>query len=133
VAVVQNEYNGQTYANIGLIRPDKSAEPLQALGQIRAPEGAPNRTTGTSARPAADDASGGEDWRRVRVHVGKHKGLDLGDLDREAVEALAAKWLPQALEMDKPLKADRELIAALRKAGEALADGRGTDGGDEPF
>ena len=38
------------------------------------------------------------------------------------MEALLTKWLPQALEMDKPLKADRELIAALQQAKQALAD-----------
>jgi hypothetical protein len=37
------------------------------------------------------------------------------------VEALLAKWLPTALEMEKPLKADRELIAALQQAKEALS------------
>ena len=52
--------------------------------------------------------------------MGKHKGLDLGDLDRDAVEALVTKWLPNALEKEKPLKADRELIAALQHAREAL-------------
>jgi hypothetical protein len=57
----------------------------------------------------------------VKVHVGKHSGLDLGELDREAVEALLTKWLPTALEMEKPLKADRELIAALQQAKEALS------------
>jgi hypothetical protein len=56
----------------------------------------------------------------VKVHVGRHIGIDLGELDRESVEALATKWLPTALDMEKPLKADRELIAALQLAKAAL-------------
>ena len=57
----------------------------------------------------------------MKVHVGRHAGIDLGELDRESVEALATKWLPTALEMEKPLKADRELIAALQQAKQALS------------
>ena len=57
----------------------------------------------------------------MKVHVGRHTGIDLGELDRESVEALLTKWLPTALEMEKPLKADRELIAALQQAKQALA------------
>ena len=64
-----------------------------------------------------DDAT---DWRRTKVHVGKHSGLDLGDLDRESVEALVVRWLPDAMENPKPLKADRELIGALQAAAEVL-------------
>jgi hypothetical protein len=68
------------------------------------------------------------------VHVGRHTGSDLGELDRESVEALVTKWLPTALEMDKPLKADRELIAALQQAKQALAsDDDGEDDDNIPF
>ena len=56
----------------------------------------------------------------MKVHVGRHTGIYLGELDRESVEALLTKWLPTALEMEKPLKADRELIAALQLAHVAL-------------
>ena len=57
----------------------------------------------------------------MKVHVGKHTGIDLGELDRESVEALLTKWLPTAIEMEKPLKADRELISALQQAKEAVS------------
>ena len=56
------------------------------------------------------------DWRRTKVHVGKHSGLDLGDLDRAAVNALIGLWLPEAKAKAKPLADDRRLMAALEAA-----------------
>ena len=72
------------------------------------------------------------------AQLSKHSGIDLGELDREAVEALATKWLPAALEMEKPLKADRELISALQLAKQALTTGEteeanGEEEGNCPF
>ena len=123
VSVVHNDYNGTTYANIGLIRPDKSGEPLKPSGKYTRQKD--RQSNGDEKfRPASNSNESGSpsDWRRVKVHVGRHSGIDLGELDRESVEALLTKWLPQALEMNKPLKADRELIAALQQAKQALAD-----------
>ena len=135
VSVVHSEYEGKTFANIGLIRPDKSGGALKPSGKYTRQQ---DRTAGKDEkfRPADGGGGGNEggdtaNWRRVKVHVGKHTGLDLGDLDREAVEALIVKWLPQALEMPKPLKADRELIAALQQASQALGLAAETD--SEPF
>ena len=131
LSIVHNEYNGNTYANIGLIRPDKSEDPLKPSGHYTRVKDREQDEDG-KFRPASGGGSA-PDWRRTKVHVGKHKGLDLGDLDRDAVEALVSKWMPQALEMEKPLKADRELIAALRHAREALQDGDQEEDENEPF
>lgn len=136
ISVVHSEYNGNTYANIGLIRPDKSGEPLAPSGKYvrqrdRAKNDAQFRPSSNSA-PQSQGKSGGEDWRSVKIHVGRHKGLDLGELDRESVQALLDHWLPTALEMEKPLKADRELIAALQLAAAAMAHAE-DHGGAEPF
>jgi hypothetical protein len=119
VSVVHNEHNGQTYANIGLIRADKSGEPLKPSGKYVRQKDRQNNDE--KFRPASNSGEASSDWRRVKVHVGRHTGIDLGELDRESVEALATKWLPTALEMEKPLKADRELIAALQQAKQALS------------
>ena len=83
-------------------------------------------------RQAAGGGGDGSDWRRVKVHVGKHAGLDLGDLDQGAVEALVTRWLPDAMANPKPLKADRELIAGLRGAADVLGIVL-EDDGNEPF
>ena len=130
VSVVHNEYNGQTYANIGLIRPDKSGDPLKPSGKYVRQKDRQNNDE--KFRPASNSGEASSDWRRVKVHVGKHSGIDLGELDRESVEALLTKWLPAAVEMEKPLKADRELIAALQQAKAALGSEDDEDE-NEPF
>ena len=121
VSVVHNEYNGTTYANIGLIRADKSGEPLKPSGKYTRQKDRQNNDERFRPASNSNESPTPSDWRRVKVHVGRHAGLDLGELDRQSVEALATKWLPTALEMEKPLKADRELIAALQQAMQALS------------
>jgi hypothetical protein len=121
VSVIHSDYNGTVFANIGLIRADKSGEPLKPSGKYVRQKDRQGRDD-EKFRPASNsnESPAPSDWRRVKVHVGRHSGIDLGELDRESVEALATKWLPTALEMEKPLKADRELIAALQLAKAAL-------------
>ena len=114
LSVVHSDYNGSVFANIGLIRPDKSASPLRPSGKyVRVQDRAAGDGQFRRAESGPAEAS---DWRRVKVHVGRHAGLDLGDLDRESVEALVMRWLPDAQANPKPLKADRDLIAALQAA-----------------
>jgi hypothetical protein len=121
VSVVHSDYNGTTYANIGLIRADKSGEPLKPSGKYIRQKDRQNNDEKFRPVSNSNESPAPSDWRRVKVHVGKHSGIDLGELDRESVEALLTKWLPTAIEMEKPLKADRELIAALQQAKEALS------------
>ena len=118
LSVVHSDYNGSVFANIGLIRPDKSASPLRPSGKyVRVQD----RAAGDGQfRRAESGPAEAADWRRVKVHVGRHAGLDLGDLDRDSVEALLVRWLPDAQANPKPLKADRELIAALQAAAAVL-------------
>jgi hypothetical protein len=130
VSVIHSDYNGTTYANIGLIRADKSGEPLKPSGKYVRQKDRQNNDE--KFRPASSTGDSSSDWRRVKVHVGRHAGIDLGELDRESVEALATKWLPTALEMEKPLKADRELIAGLQQAKQALSS-EGEEDSNEPF
>jgi hypothetical protein len=132
LSIVHNEYNGNVYANIGLIRPDRSTTPLKASGKyVRVQDrDEQNDETFRSADGGGDDD--GADWRRTKVHVGKHTGLDLGDLDEDSVRALIERWLPDAMANPKPLKADRELIAGLRAAADVLGIEVDEDN-NEPF
>jgi len=121
--IVQHEQaeSGQTYCTISFIGPHKSGNPIVSSGnykRVKDRDPAPGATgTGEQAgykkAPAAKEEEGRLDWQKVKVHVGAHAGVDLGDLAEEAVKALIAKWLPIGQALPKPLKADRELIAAL--------------------
>ncbi len=123
VVVHNSGDNGEVYANIGLIRPDKSGQPLKASGKFVRAKDRDNKDANYKRvdQPAAQEPQAGNtDWCLVKVHVGKHQGIELCDLDREAVRSLHERWLPTAREMTKPLKADRDLMAALEKAAVAF-------------
>ena len=112
--------DGTVFANIGLIRPDKTGASLKPSGSyIRVKDRKDDDASYKRVeQPGATQPAG--DWRYVKVHVGKHQGVELCELDREAVRSLHELWLPKARTMPKPLKADRELMAALEEAAVAL-------------
>jgi hypothetical protein len=120
LVIVHNEgRTGETYANIGLIRPDKTGGKLAPSGHYTRVKDRQDKDTSFSrvSQPATTaPQSADDDWRLVTVHVGKHAGIDLCDLDNEAVRSLYERWLPTARQMPKPLKADRDLMAALELA-----------------
>jgi hypothetical protein len=131
--------NGETYANIAAITPHKPAhgQPLAPSGKFvrkkdrpakDAPHtgstgdapGAAYRRAGQPA-PEPNTPTGRDDWMTTVVHVGKHAGVQLGDLDAEAVEALLEKWVPIHEQNASPKAADKRLHAALLQAKAALA------------
>ena len=57
VSVVHTEYNGTTYANIGLIRADKSGEPLKPSGKSSAEKDRQNNDE--KFRPASNSGEAG--------------------------------------------------------------------------
>jgi hypothetical protein len=120
VTIVHNESDGRTFANIALIRPDKSALPLKPSGKFirqkdRKKDGDSNFARVPAGSPQVEE-SAPSDWRHTKVHVGKHAGLELMDLDRAAVEALITRWLPDAKALPKPKADDKRLITALEQA-----------------
>lgn len=133
LSIVHNEYNGNVYANIGLIRPDRSPEPLAPSGKYVRVQDRDEQDSKFRPAEGGGGDDGSSDWRRAKVHVGKHAGLDLGDLDEGSVRALVERWLPDAEANPKPLKADRELIAALRAAARVLGIGAEDEDDSEPF
>ena len=129
ITVVHEEgKSGETYANIALIRPDKTGKAMKPSGKFKRVKdreqtsGAPDAEYRRTEQ--SEDAGETDDWRRAKVHIGKHKGLDLGDLDIVAVKALIEHWLPEVKLKSKLLADDCRLIAALEAAQKALtADG----------
>jgi hypothetical protein len=123
VVVVHEQKENELYANIAACTPDKSGNPLKPSGKFvrakdRQAEPAPTGAgTGASSggyrRTEQPSATGTVDHGAVKVHVGKYKGIELRDLNLEAVTALCEKWLPGAKANAKPLADDKRLIAAL--------------------
>ena len=112
ITVIHEHSEGEIYANIALIQPDKSAQPLKPSGKfVRMKDRPPKDTSGyrRTEQPAADAA----DLGATKIHVGKCKGLEVRDLSPEQVGALIANWLPMAKANAKPTADDKRLIAAL--------------------
>ena len=119
IVIVHNEgRNGDTYANIGLIRPDKSGTVLKPSGKYIRVKDRQDKDASYNrvSQSAAQETQPTNNWRFTKVHVGKHQGLELCELDQVAVCGLYEKWLPIAKALVKPLKADRDLMTALEKA-----------------
>lgn len=117
LVIVHNEgRNGEVYANIGLIRANKSTAGLAPSGKYVRVKDRQDKHSQFQRVEQPANARDQEDWRHTKVHVGMHAGVELCDLDREAVRNLCERWLPAARKVDKPLKADRDLMTALEEA-----------------
>jgi hypothetical protein len=116
VVVVHEHKDNDVYANIAACTPDKSGNSLQPSGKfVRAKDRQNTATETGGGYRRADGAtqSGAIDHGAVKVHVGKYKGIELRDLNLEAVQALCEKWLPGAKAAAKQTADDKRLIAAL--------------------
>lgn len=124
ITVIHEHSDGEVYANIALIQPDKSAQPLKPSGKYvrqkdRPPQ--PGASSGSvnsgggmpSYRRAAQPPTESNDFGATKVHVGRCKGLEVRDLAVEQVTALIENWLPTSLKNPKPTADDKRLIAAL--------------------
>ena len=114
ITVIHEHSDGEVYANIALIQPDKSAQPLKPSGKfvrMKDRQAAPAGQGGYRRAEPAGDASG--DLGATKIHVGKCKGLEVRDLSPEQVGALIEHWLPTAKANAKPTADDKRLIAAL--------------------
>ena len=113
----------KTYANIKLIMAHKAGEPLAASGLWVRLQDRPAKDGDAKAAPATGDStfrktSGGgqpatDDPSKVKVHVGKHKGIELRELTEESITSLIEHWLPKARAEVKQTADDKRLIAAL--------------------
>ncbi|MEZ5275512.1 MAG: hypothetical protein R3F07_03925 [Opitutaceae bacterium] len=120
----QEAENGNTYSNIVVIKPDKSTSPLKPSGDfVRKKDREDKPTEGSGSRYSRVEQPEGasrEDWMKTKVHVGKHEGVELGELDEDAVITLIENWLPGFRGTKKPRAADKRLAAALVEAEKAL-------------
>jgi hypothetical protein len=113
----------KTYANIKLIMAHKAGEPLAASGLWVRLQDRPAKDGDAKAAPATGDSSfrktsgGGQpatdDPSKVKVHVGKHKGIELRELTEESITSLIEHWLPKARADVKQTADDKRLINGL--------------------
>lgn len=125
----------KTYANIAACTPHKG-EPFKATGKfVRKKDKVEDGSTGSEAayrgaakpseapaqKVSVDNTQAGADWSTVKVHVGGNVGVELRDLDPEAIGKLVDRWLPTHKANKKPTADDKRLAAALVLAQEALS------------
>lgn len=130
VVVHEQSSDGEkTYANIAACTPCKG-EALEPSGTFTRKKdrgdstrykGAAQPTERTADAEPVDDTQAGADWSKVKVHVGKHAGVELRDLDEDAINKLLSNWLPAHKSAAKPTADDKRLAAALERAAQEIA------------
>jgi hypothetical protein len=140
ITVIHEHSDGEIYANIALIQPDKSAEPLKPSGKFVRAKDRPAAPVGNGAgaqgggyRRAEQPAADASDLGATKIHVGRCRGLEVRDLSPEQVGALIQNWLPTAKANAKPTADDKRLIAALEwwQAAQAATAAKAND--DVPY
>ena len=121
--IIQHETkDDRTYANISFIAPDKE-KALKPSGKYKRIKDREEKSDSYDRADSADsdeaDEPAASGWEAVVVHVGKHKGKKLADVDEAGVKILIEKWLPQA-KAAKNLE-DAGLVAALDELAALLA------------
>ena len=119
ITVIHEHAEGEVYANIALIQPDKSGQPLERSGRfVRMKDRQVKDGNGYRRAEQAKSEDGGEtaeasNLGATKIHVGRCKGLEVRDLSPEQVGALIERWLPTAKANAKPTADDKRLMAAL--------------------
>jgi hypothetical protein len=116
--IIQHETkDDRTYANISFIAPDKD-KALKPSGKYKRIKDREEKSDDADEKAAEEPAASG--WEAVVVHVGKHKGKRLADVDEGGVKILVEKWLPNAKAAKNA--EDTGLIAALDELAALLCE-----------
>jgi hypothetical protein len=117
VLVAHEQHDGKTYARIAHLQPDKTDAPHKPSGGFtRERDREAKNAGGATANRTGSGDSAREDWSKVKVHVGKFAGIELGQLDPESADKLWTNWLPTFDANQKPTADDKRLAAALRES-----------------
>ena len=116
IIVINEREDDQTFANIKLIRPEKSGNPLKPSGSFKRKKDRESNGNGsdykkTEQAPAQSDES--LDWASVKIHVGKYAGHEIRELTKEAIMPLIELWVPSAMKKEKLTADDKRLLKAL--------------------
>jgi len=121
LVITHSEQNGTVFANIVACTPLRNGT-IKASGKyvrVKDREEKGDQQLNRADQPG-EQGGGEDDWKATKVHVGRHTGIELRDLEREAVETLIDRWLPEAKAKPKQTADDKRLIAALEKAADAF-------------
>lgn len=103
------------YANIAACIPYKGSDPLKASGKFKRQKdreaGGVSHNRTEAPEKAAESSS--SDPYKIKVHVGKCKGVDFTDLGATQVIKLHELWLPTAKANPKPSADDKRLMTAI--------------------
>lgn len=128
----QSQDGTKTYANIKLIMPHKSGEPLQPSGLwVRMKDRPPREDDQVKIVVPATAAP--VKIAEVKVHVGKFRGTPLSELTNDAVRGLAEHWLPKAKVNSGKTPEDIALIAAVTKRLQEIEKADEPNFDDVPF
>lgn len=123
----QSQDGTKTYANIKLIMPHKSGEPLQPSGLwVRMKDRPPREDDQVKTTAPVKPVD-------VKVHVGKFRGTPLSELTNDAVRGLAEHWLPKAKVNSGKTPEDIALIAAVTKRLQEIEKADEPNFDDVPF
>lgn len=116
VIIINERNDDDVFANIKLIRPDKSGNPLKPSGTFKRKKDREQKSNGNGSEYKKTEQTADEnvtDWAAVKVHVGKYSGHELRELTREAIQAIIENWVPAAMKKEKLLVDDKRLLKAL--------------------
>lgn len=107
--------NGQVYANIVSVKPDTNKDALKPSGKFvrekdRKQDDQGKRVPQVGGKAAAP----AEDPEKIKVHVGRYKGVELRELSESQIMGLIEHVLPDLESKEKPLADDKRLITALK-------------------
>lgn len=129
--ITHREWEGKSYAEISMIKPDKTDNSLKPSGKFVREKDREKKDgsggNGGSYRKAPEADGGRMDWQKVKIHGGPKQGLELGDLDEADVRLYIDNWLPKAKAKEKPTADDKRLIAALEEV-QRLLEGASQEG-----
>lgn len=115
--IVQHEegQNGQTYAVISFLGANKDGK-MKPSGKYTRVQDRPKDGEEAAVKAEPKAKAKASSWEDVIVHMGKHKGKRLGDVDEAGVQALIDKWLPDNATTEPLASALREVAALLAPA-----------------
>lgn len=137
VVITQVEEGDKVFANIASATPwdTRKGPAIKPSGDYKRVK---DRDTKAVEQPPAKEDAGPADLSQTVIHMGKHRGHELRDVDEGSIMKLIELWLPGAKKLEKPSADDRRLIKALdwfveQKAAKAAAPAAETMPEDCPY